>query len=260
MKILAVGDVVGHGGTEFLRRNFWSIRKEHKIDMAVVNGENAAVGNGLDRDTAETLFASGADVITSGNHIWHKHEMKHCIDDFEYLLRPANYPSGCPGTGAVVYDAFGVRVLVISLLGNVYMGDSFACPFETADRLLKKYDGEYDISVIDFHAEATSEKIALAKYLDGRASVVFGTHTHVQTNDAGVLSGGTGYVTDVGMTGVCDSILGVKNECVINKFLYKMPVKFEEPTGKIMFNGVIFDLDEKSGRCRTAQLLNFTEE
>ena len=260
MRILACGDVVGTHGTEFIRRNLWNIRREHKIDMTVLNGENAAKGNGLDGDTAETLFASGADVITSGNHIWQKHEMKHYIEDAEYLLRPANYPSECPGSGVCIFDASGVKVLVISLMGNVYMPDAFDCPFKTAERLLEKYKGDYHVSVIDIHAEATSEKIALAKYLDGKASAVFGTHTHVQTNDAKVLNGGTGFITDLGMTGVEDSILGVKNECILQKFLYKMPVKFEEPDGKIMFNGCIFDIDENTGKCIGTQLINFTEQ
>lgn len=259
MKILAVGDVVGIGGTEFIRKNLWNIRKEHKIDVTVLNGENAASGNGLDRDTAETLFASGADVITSGNHIWHRRETKNFIDDCEYILRPANYPSDCPGQGYAVFDSFGTRVLVISLLGNVYMGDSFDCPFRTADRILERNKGGYDVCVVDFHAEATSEKAALAKYLDGRASVVFGTHTHVQTNDARVFPLGTGFVTDVGMTGVYDSILGVKNECILEKFLTKMPVKFEEPSGKIMFNAGVFDIEEKTGKCISAYLVNFSE-
>ena len=259
MRILAVGDVVGNGGTEFIRRNLWRIRKEHSIDMVVLNGENAAKGNGLDADTADTLLASGADVITSGNHIWQKHEMKHYIEDNEYILRPANYPHACPGAGCVIFDAMGIKVLVISMLGNVYMPDAFRCPFETADSILKKYEGEYDVSVIDFHAEATSEKVALAKYLDGKVSVLFGTHTHVQTNDARILAGGTGFVTDVGMTGVYDSILGVKNECILEKFLYKMPVRFEEPQGNIMFNGAVFDVDTKNSVCTGAYLVNFCE-
>ena len=259
MKILAIGDVVGSHGTEFIRRNLWSIRKEHKIDMAVLNGENAAKGNGLDGDTADTLFASGADVITSGNHIWQKHEMKHYIEDAEFLLRPANYPPDCPGSGVCIYDAAGVKVLVMSLLGNVYMPDAFDCPFRTAERLLEKYKGDYDVSVIDIHAEATSEKIALAKYLDGIASVVFGTHTNVKTIDAWVLTVGTGFVTDLGMTGVLDSIIGVKNECILQKFLYKMPVKFEEPDGNVMFNGCVFEVDEKTGKCIGTQLVNFIE-
>lgn len=259
MKILTVGDVVGSLGTQFIQRNLWKIRKEHNIDMVVLNGENAAKGNGLDADTADVLLASGADVITSGNHIWKKREVKQYIEDARFVLRPANYPAACPGTGSVIFDALGVKVLVISLLGNVYMHDSVRCPFETADEILKKNKGEYDVCVVDIHAEATSEKIALAKYLDGRASVVFGTHTHVQTNNACVLPGGTGHVTDVGMTGVYDSILGVKNENVLDKFLLKMPVWFEEPQGKIMFNAAVFDIDNSNFLCKNVSLINFCE-
>lgn len=259
MKILACGDVVGTHGTEFIRKNLWSIRKEHGIQMTVLNGENASKGNGLSKDTAEILFMSGVDVITGGNHIWHRPDTKSFIDDEEYLLRPANYPSDCPGSGACVFTTEGVRVLVINVLGNVYMNDSFDCPFKTVDRLFDRYKGEYDISIIDFHAEATSEKIAFGRYFDGRAGGIFGTHTHVQTNDIRVFSGGTGYVTDVGMTGVYDSVLGVKYECVIEKFLKKMPVKFEEPEGKVIFNGCVFDIDEKTGKCVDAYLINFTE-
>ena len=210
MRILAVGDVVGENGTEYIRRRLWSIRKENRIDFTVLNGENAAKGNGLDIDTAEVLLASGADVITSGNHIWKKHAMKHIIDDLPYVLRPANYPRVCPGTGHVIYEVNGVRILVANLLGNVYMPDAFESAFLTADRILAQNEGSYDAAVFYIHAEATSEKAALAKYLYGRASGVFGTHTHVQTNDACVLQAGTGFVTDVGMVGSNDSILGVK--------------------------------------------------
>lgn len=254
MKLLAVGDVVGVGGTEYIRRHLWSIRKEYGADFVVLNAENAAKGNGLDKDTAETLLACGADVLTSGNHIWRKHEMKYIIDELPNVLRPENYPSGCPGVGHVVYDLFGKKILVISLLGNVFMSDALASAFETADRLLEKHT-EVFTTVIDFHAETTSEKAALAKYLDGRVGVVFGTHTHVQTNDACVLPGGTGFVTDVGMVGANDSILGVKNECILRKFLTQMPVRFEEAEGEILFCGAVFDIDDATGRCQSAELV-----
>ncbi len=255
MKILAVGDVVGENGTEYIRRHLWNIRKENHIDFTVLNGENAAKGNGLDKDTAETLLASGADVITTGNHIWKKHAMKHVIDDLVYVLRPANYPQVCPGAGHLIYEVNGFRVLVVNLLGNVYMPDAFESPFLTADRILAQNDGLYDAAVFDFHAEATSEKAALAKYLDGRVSAVFGTHTHVQTNDACVLSAGTGFVTDVGMVGANDSILGVKNECILEKFLTQMPVRFDEAAGETLFCGVVFDIDENTGLCTSARLI-----
>lgn len=257
MKILAVGDVVGKGGTEYIRRNLWNIRKEYGVTMTVLNGENAASGNGLDADTASVLLASGADVITSGNHIWRKHGISSYMEDNPCVLRPANYPAACPGAGSVIYNtADGVRVLVISLLGNVYMPDSYANPFETADAILARNAGEYDLCVIDFHAEATSEKAALARYLDGRVSVVFGTHTHVQTSDARILPAGTGFITDVGMTGAEESILGVKTECVLRKFLTKMPVHFEEAAGAVRFSAVCFTLDDRSGACTAAETVS----
>ncbi len=259
MKILAVGDVVGVNGTEFIRKNLWNIRKEHKIDVTVLNGENAAKGNGLDRSTAETLLASGADVITSGNHIWKKYDVKNVLEDMDFVLRPANFPDACPGHGCVIFNADGVRTLVVSLIGNVYMQDAYASPFEKADEILKKFENEYDVCIVDFHAEATSEKIALAKYLDGRVCAVFGTHTHVQTADARIEKNGTAAVTDIGMTGAYDSVLGIKYECVLEKFLKKMPIRFEEADGKIMFNGAVFDVDEKTGRTISVKLLNFVE-
>ncbi len=259
LRILTVGDVVGVGGTEYIRKNLWSIRKQYNIDFTVLNGENAAKGNGLDKDTAEALIASGADVITSGNHIWNKHEMRHYIENNELVLRPANYPALCPGEGYHISDVSGTRVLVISLIGNVYMYDSFYSPFEAADDIIKKRADEYDIAVIDFHAEATSEKAALAKYLDGRISVLFGTHTHVQTSDIKILPSGTGFITDVGMTGAYDSVIGVKNECVLEKFLTKMPVRFEEAGGRMMFNAAWFDVDEKTHKTVDAKAINIIE-
>ncbi len=252
MKILTVGDVVGNGGTAYIQKNLWRIRKELQADFCVLNGENAANGNGLDKDTATLLLASGADVITTGNHVWKKHSFKHHIDDLAYVLRPYNYPTGCAGEGAVVFDVGNMRILTVSMLGNVYMPQTLASPFACADSVLKRYEGEYDLAVFDIHAEATSEKAAFAKYLDGRAAVVFGTHTHVQTNDATVLSRGTGFVTDIGMVGVKDSILGVQNECVLEKFLTQMPVQFNEPQGEILFCGAVFDVDEKTGKCVNA--------
>ena len=256
MRILAVGDVVGPKGTAYIQKNLWRIRKACGADAVILNGENAAKGNGLDKGTAETLFAAGADVITSGNHIWQKHETRHFIDDMPYLLRPANYPAGCPGASAAVFDTGLVRVLVISMLGTVFMGDAYASPFLTADAVLERFKGTFDAAVIDFHAEATSEKAAFARYLDGRVSAVFGTHTHVQTNDARVLPRGTGFVTDIGMTGVYESIIGVKVERVMEKFLTKMPVRFEEPDeGGVCFNGAVFDVDDASGLCTGVELL-----
>ena len=171
--------------------------------------------------------------------------MQNIIDEYENILRPANYPPSCPGNGYVIYNASGIRVLVISLIGTVYL-ESFTSPFETVERILAREEGNFDISVIDFHAEATSEKAALARYFDGKVSAVAGTHTHVQTSDERILKGGTAFITDIGMTGGYESILGVKEECILQKFLSKMPVRFEQAEGECQFNAVIIEFDNNS--------------
>lgn len=254
MKVLIIGDVVGPCGVGFLRSNLYTIAKENSIDMIIANGENAAKGNGLDKESAEELFSCGVDVITSGNHIWNKHEMQHIIDEYDNILRPANYPGNCPGNGYVIFNASGVKVLVISVLGNVYL-DSFTSPFETVERILKREEGNYDISIVDIHAEATSEKAAFARYFDGKLSAVVGTHTHVQTSDERLLRGGTAFITDLGMTGAYESILGVKEECILQKFLTKMPVRFEQAEGECQFNGVVVDFDNVSFKAKKIERL-----
>lgn len=245
MKILIIGDIVGICGTEFLRRNLGSIINEYGADMVIANGENAAKNNGLDGESAESIFSSGVDVITSGNHIWHKFEMQNIIDDYPNILRPANYPGECPGNGYVIYNAGGTRVLVISLLGTIYM-ESLQSPFETVEKILKREEGKYDISIVDFHAEATSEKAALARCFDGTLTCVAGTHTHVQTADERLLTAGTAFITDVGMTGAYESILGVVPERIIKKMLNKMPTRFEQAEGECQFNAVLLSVDNST--------------
>lgn len=252
MRILTIGDVVGPAGVDFLQKNLYDIQKKYLVDMIIANGENAAFGNGLDVETSERIFASGVDVITSGNHIWNKHEMQKRIDDFPNILRPANYPSTCPGNPYVIFNASGNKVLVISLLGNVYM-DSYSSPFETVNRILNRENGNYDYCVIDFHAEATSEKCALAKYFDGKVTAVVGTHTHVQTADARVLTGGTAFITDLGMTAAHDSILGIKNEIIIEKFLTKMPIRFVQEEGAIQFNAAVIETTNDGVKAKSIQ-------
>ena len=258
MKILIIGDVVGQCGTEYLRKNLSSVIKQSGADLVIANGENAAKNNGLDKESAESLFASGVDVITSGNHIWHKFEMQNIIDDYENILRPANYPGECPGNGYVIYNAGGVRVLVISLLGTVYL-ESLTSPFETAEKILCREEGKYDVSIIDFHAEATSEKAALARYLDGRLTALVGTHTHVQTADERILPQGTAFITDIGMTGAYESILGVVPERVIKKFTAKMPTRFEQAEGECQFNAVLIEVDNTLYKARSIERI-FTVE
>ena len=252
MKILIIGDIVGSCGTDFIKHNLHTLARENSIDMIIANGENAAKNNGLDGATADSLFSSGVDVITSGNHIWHKFDMQNIIDDYENILRPANYPGECPGNGYVIYNAGGVKVLVISVLGTVYL-ESLACPFETVDRILKREEGSYDISIVDIHAEATSEKAALARYFDGRLTAVVGTHTHVQTADERILPNGTAFITDLGMTGAYESILGVNCDRIINKFLTKMPTRFEQAEGECQFNAVIVDIDNSTYKAKTIE-------
>ncbi len=252
MKILIIGDVVGQCGTDFLKHHLYPFAKDNSTDMIIANGENAAKGNGLDKASAEELFSSGVDVITSGNHIWNKHEMQEIIDNYENILRPANYPSVCPGNGYVIYNACGVKVLVISVMGTVYL-DSYASPFDTVEKILSREEGNFDISIVDIHAEATSEKAALARYFDGKLSAVVGTHTHVQTADERILKGGTAFITDLGMTGAYESILGVKEECILKKFFTKMPVRFEQAQGECQFNGVIVDFDNTTYRAKSIE-------
>ena len=239
IKILAVGDVVGVGGTAYIKENLWGIRKRLCADMVILNGENAAAGNGIDPDTAETLFSSGADVITSGNHIWQKRSVQSYIESNVCLLRPVNYPPSCPGNGYVIFDCSGYRVLVISVMGTVFL-DALESPFTAVDRVLEREKGSYDFAFCDIHAEATSEKIAFGRHFDGKISAIVGTHTHVQTADEKILPGGTGYITDLGMTGPYDSVLGMKLETVLARFLTKMPHRYEEAEGEIMFNGCLF--------------------
>ena len=252
--ILAIGDIVGQEAVDYISARFSALRKEHGADMIIVNAENAAEGNGLDRATAERLLASGADVLTTGNHVWQKRDLRSFLDDSRDILRPANYRSELPGRGWGIYEFSGKRVLVMNMMGTVYL-DPLACPFSTVDAILAKEAGNYDISVLDFHAEATSEKIAMAYYLDGRVSAVYGTHTHVQTSDARVFPNGTGYITDLGMTGPKESVLGVKHECIIEKLKYHIPVRFETAKGDIVIHGAKFTIDADSGKAVEVSLI-----
>lgn len=258
IRILAVGDTVGNSGTGYLSagRRLQRFRDAVGAHLVIVNAENSAEGNGTLPQSAEELFHAGADVLTGGNHTFRRREIVSMLDDCDELLRPANMPSAAPGHGYTVYEVMGIRVLVIDLMGTVYM-ESIASPFETANSILAREEGQYDIAVVDFHAEATSEKLALARYLDGRISVLFGTHTHVQTADATVLPGGTGYITDLGMTGSPDGILGVKSDAVLHKFLVKTPSRFETAYGNERATGAIFVVDSVTGRCISAEGVTF---
>lgn len=250
MNILAIGDVVGSIGCNFLRAHLPQLKKSKGIDLVIANGENSADGNGLTPVSAQFLFDSGVDVITTGNHSFRRRESYELYDSCEYLLRPANYPSSAPGKGFCIVDMGRIQVGVINLMGVVYM-ESLESPFDVADRLLAC--GMPKITLIDFHAEATGEKRSFGYYLDGRVSAVFGTHTHVQTADACVLPNGTGYLSDLGMTGPINSVLGVKSELVIQKMKTKMPVRFDLADGNCQMDCVLLDIDEKTGKTNSIE-------
>ncbi|TQI68710.1 TIGR00282 family metallophosphoesterase [Clostridium sp. KNHs216] len=244
MNILAIGDVVGSIGCRFLRQRLPAFKKMKGIDLVIANGENSADGNGLTPVSVQFLYDSGVDVITAGNHSFRRKESYELFDSSEYLIRPANFPSSVPGRGSCIVDMGRVQVGVINLMGTIYM-ESLDSPFDTADRLLADMP---KITLIDFHAEATGEKRSFGYYLDGRVSAVFGTHTHVQTADECVLPQGTGYITDLGMTGPIQSVLGVKPELVIEKMRTKMPVRFALAEGDCKMECALFQIDEKSGK------------
>lgn len=245
MRILCLGDVVGAAAVEKLSRELSRHITRLKIDFTVVNGENACMGkgNGISREHANSLFMAGADVITGGNHSFGNRQSYDMYDECENLLRPHNYPSVCPGKGYTVVNTCGYRVLVINVQGRVFMSEGLSCPFEAVEKILAQNKGKYDFSVMDIHAETTSEKIAIATCFDGRIDVMFGTHTHVMTADERILPKGSGYITDLGMCGPVNSALGVKTEIVIEKLRSSMPVRFELSENRIELQGAVFTLE-----------------
>ena len=257
LRLLAVGDVVGQGGLDCLGRHLRSVKKLHNADFTVVNGENAS-GVGLTPRQAQSIFDAGADVITLGNHTWNRLQIKDFLEECPYILRPANYPKGLPGRGYGVFDGpRGLRVGVMNLIGRLELPPHNDSPFTTADHLLKETDA--DIVVVDFHAEATSEKGAMGYYLDGRVQAVWGTHTHVPTADCQVLPQGTGFVTDLGMTGPVRSVLGIKPEQSVNLFLGGLPQRFEEAEGPCKLNGVLFAIDTETKKCVSVERVDIQE-
>lgn len=248
MKVLFIGDIVGAPGRLALETLAPKIKKREGIDFVIVNGENVAAGSGVTPALAADLFGYGADVITSGDHIWKRKEMVAELGSDKRLLRPANYPAGAPGFGYGVFEAGpGRNVGVLNLVGRVFMA-AVECPFRTAKEIIDQIKDRAKIIIVDMHAEATSEKIALGYYLDGQVSAVLGTHTHVQTSDEKILPGGTAFISDVGMTGPFDGVIGRKKEQIIKRFLTQLPTKFEMAEGDIQLHGVILDIDDSSGR------------
>lgn len=252
MRVLCIGDVVGDYGCNHLMNVLPKFKREHNIDFVIANGENSYYGKGITPDSAKKIFDSGADVITTGNHSFGRYESYDYYDSCTALIRPANYPDGTtPGRGYTVIDMLRYKVCVINMLGTMYL-EPLENPFRTMDRILEETK-DCKIRILDFHAEATAEKRAMGFYLDGKVSVVFGTHTHIPTADATVLPNGTGYITDVGMTGVIDSVLGVRKELAIAKFRNSMPVRFDGADGKCKMDCVLFEIDNKTGRAVSAE-------
>ncbi len=248
MKILILGDIVGSPGREAIRRLVPALRQEKGLDLVVANAENAAGGSGVTPPLAEELFAAGVDVLTSGDHIWKQREIVPYLERETRLLRPANYPPGTPGAGAVeVKTASGLVVGVVNLMGRTFM-QALDCPFRRALEEIDEIRLRTKIIVVDVHAEATSEKMALGRFLDGKVSAVVGTHTHVQTADEKILPQGTAYITDLGMTGPLDSILGRRVDQILERFLTSMPVRFEMAKDDVEIQGVIMEIEPASGR------------
>lgn len=246
MKILFVGDIFGETGRLALKIKLEALKPSLQPDFVVANGENAAGGKGINYNTAQEILSAGVDAITMGNHTWARKEVLNIIDSTIKIIRPANYPKGVPGRGRIILEKNGFRLGVVNLLGRVYLDNPVDCPFQTADRELSHMKGQADVTLVDFHAEATSEKTAMGMYLDGRATCVVGTHTHVQTADERILEKGTAYITDVGFTGPCDGIIGVDKDQIIKKFTLGLPVQFEPAAGRAVFNAVIITCDNQS--------------
>ncbi len=248
MKFLAIGDVVSAAGCEHLMKALPELKKYYGADFAIVNGENSAVGNGIIPKSADHIFSCGADVITLGNHALRRPEICDYLDENSMIIRPANFHPSAPGSGMAVLDLGFTKAAVINIQGNVFL-EAHTNAFDCADEMLAKAEQEgCKIKLIDFHAEATSEKCAMGFYLDGRASAVFGTHTHVQTSDNQILPCGTGYVTDLGMTGAANSVLGIEPELAIRKMQTLLPVRFKNPEGKCVCEGCFFEIDDKTGK------------
>ncbi len=250
MNILFIGDIVGNPGREAIKSLLKPLQQEYSIDLTIANAENAAGGKGLTKEIGEELLSSGIEFITMGNHVWDQRTIMKYIEEEARLIRPANYPIGAPGKGYGYVRKNGSKVGILNLSGRVYL-PALDDPFSGAIRWVNEMRRETPIILVDFHAEATSEKVALGWFLDGKVSAVVGTHTHIQTADARLLQQGTAYITDVGMTGPRDSVLGVKKETIINRFLTQLPAKFELATGALQLNAVVLDIEEATGKARS---------
>jgi metallophosphoesterase (TIGR00282 family) len=261
MKLLFIGDIVGRPGRDLIRRHVRALATRHGADLVIANGENAAGGAGITRENMIEIMTSGVDVITTGNHVWDKRETLEFIGNEPKLLRPANYPDGTPGAGSCVVKAKnGISVGVINVMGRVFL-QAIDDPFRVAEREIARVRGEgAQVIFVDIHAETTSEKIALGYYLDGMVSAVVGTHTHVQTADERILPGGTACLTDVGMTGPHNGVIGIEKDTIIQRFLTGLPTRFETCTGDPRLHGVVIAVDESNGRATGIERVSLTEE
>lgn len=251
MKILVIGDLVGESGLKKLQSDLGRIKKENEIDFTIVNGENASDGMGITKKLFDGIVNAGADAVTMGNHTWGKKEIFTFIDHPK-LIRPANYPDGVCGKGYNIYECKGKKIAVINLIGRTDMNVLSDNPFVKADKILEEIKGKADIIIVDFHAEATAEKIAMGYHLDGRVSAIFGTHTHVQSADERVLKNGTGYITDIGMTGPKESVIGMDIEASLKRFVTTLPEKYRVAGGDTKMNGCIFEIDDE--KCKTLKV------
>ncbi len=258
MRILFIGDIVGKPGRRAVKLWLPLLKEKYDPQLVIANGENAAGGFGLTKETYQELIDAGIDVLTGGNHIWDKKEFVKEMDSFEHVLRPANYPEGVPGRGWLVRHVGDVPVAVINLQGRIFM-ECIDCPFRTADALLKLIGDDIRVKIVDFHAEATAEKSLLAFYLTGRVTAVLGTHTHVQTCDERILDDYTGFITDVGMTGPVNSSIGMDFPEVLERIIYHLPRKFKVAKGPVMLNAVLLEVDETTGRCLKIERINLKE-
>lgn len=251
MNILFIADIVGKPGRRIVAAKIDKIKRDYRIDFVIANGENSAGGFGITPPVARELFGYGIDAITTGNHVWNKKEILDYIKEEPRLLRPFNLPAGLPGNTIYYKEIKGIKVALFSLLGRVFMGSCMMadCPFAASSQMLEESKRKSDVILVEIHAEATSEKLALGYFLDGKVSAVVGSHTHISTTDARILPGGTAYVTDIGMTGPVDSVIGVDKDIIINKFLTQIPVKFEVARGQAQLEGVIIkDVENKERR------------
>jgi len=251
MNILCVGDIVGEPGRDILKQLLPDLKQEFDLGLTIVNAENAAGGSGATPRIANQLFDAGCDVLTMGDHVWDRHEVKEYMDTRQRILRPANFPPGTPGHGWIVYKTFsGKKVAIVNLLGRVFMRYNVDCPFRTLEGILAEAQSQTPVIIVDFHAETTSEKNAMGFFADGRVSAVIGTHTHIQTADEKILPKGTAYITDLGMTGPYDSVIGQNKEKIIQRFLTSMPMRFEVAKGDPRLHGVVISIDTETGRAQ----------